>query len=146
MDLNGCCGLRVGEGIWVYGFCCVVMSLCLVEVVWASGCMCSVPGLIRLAWCGRLCFEVFCGLCGCFESSVCCVFGCHGLLYGTHAMFATWGVVLLCLCLLWFSLSIGVVVVWCVVLSFLCVEGFLVGHHWVVCCVISASRFCDWIV
>lgn len=99
MDLNGCCGLRVGEGIWVYGFCCVVMSLCLVEVVWASGCMCSVPGLIRLAWCGRLCFEVFCGLCGCFESSVCCVFGCHGLLYGTHAMFATWGVVLLCLCL-----------------------------------------------
>ena len=80
----------------------------------------------------RVACVVFSVVMACFMVHMLCLL--HGVWYCCASAF------------LWFSLSIGVVVVWCVVLSFLCVEGFLVGHLWVVCCVISASRFCDWIV
>jgi len=44
--------------------------------------VCVVPGLIIVVWSGRLYVEGFCGLCGCIESSVNCVFVCHSVSVG----------------------------------------------------------------
>lgn len=51
VDCNGCCGLCVGEGIWVCWFClfnCDVSRFggCVV----GQSCFCGVSGLIRVVW------------------------------------------------------------------------------------------------
>lgn len=42
------------------------------------------PVMIRLVWCGRLCFEGFCAECGCVEGSVWYVSLCHVPCGGSH--------------------------------------------------------------
>lgn len=96
-----------------------------------QSCVCSVPGLIWVVWCGGLCFEGFCGLGGFVESILWCVFGCNEPCVGTHSVFVVW-VVLLCLCL-YVPSSVHWGIVWLVCCDECSVCGFLqVEHAWVV--------------
>jgi len=63
VDWNMCCGLCVGEGIWVCLFCCVVMCFFLLGLVFfRAACV------VCLAW------SWWCGLGDCvLRESVCCV-------------------------------------------------------------------------